>query len=60
MTHPDAERLALAFVECTTEFDYAPLPDAIKSKLIEAATMMLVHADPVIVRVDRIVHRLEA
>ena len=49
LTHPHAERLALAFVEVTTEFDYEPLPDAVKVKLIEAATALLEHTDPVLV-----------
>ncbi|PZF11737.1 hypothetical protein DEI98_06355 [Curtobacterium sp. MCLR17_034] len=31
------EKLATGFVECTTEFDYAPLPDNVKASLLEAA-----------------------
>lgn len=46
---PPSERLALAFVECTTEFDYEPLPHEVKVKLIDAATALLVHSDPVLV-----------
>lgn len=49
MTDPHAERLALAFVECATEFDYEPLPDVVKVKLIEAATALLIYSDPVVV-----------
>jgi hypothetical protein len=37
----ETERLAQGFVEATTDLDYAPLPDAVKERLLSAAAALL-------------------
>jgi hypothetical protein len=44
-----AWRLAQAFVECTTEYDFAEIPDDVKVKLVEAATAVLAYTRPEII-----------
>lgn len=42
----DARELAAAFVECTTEYDFAEMPDDVAALLVNAAEAVLTVVKP--------------